>query len=160
MSNMKFYIAAFLISGLNIFAQPAAKVDKKYGKDIPEIRVKAAPVWAKAAPVNVKYYYLPDIQTYYDVPAQRYIYLNNGSWVKASALPARYKGYNMYTSNPVYLTDYKGNSPYKLYKVHKVKYKGKGRWKSDHNDKRKHKNDDDHKYGNHHGKKHGKNNKD
>ncbi|MDI1317872.1 hypothetical protein [Flavobacterium sp.] len=153
---MKFFIAAFLIGAFNIFAQPAAKVDKKYGKDIPVVRVKATPVWAKAAPANVNYYYLPDIETYYDVPAQRYIYLNNGSWVRTSALPARYKGYNMYNSSPVYLTDYKGNSPYTLYKVHKVKYKGKGRWKSNYYKKehRNHEKDNDHD--NHHGKKHGK----
>ena len=156
MKSMKFYIAAFLISILHVSAQTAAKVDKKYTKDIPVGIVKKAPVWAKAAPVNVNYYYLPDIETYYDVPAQRYIYLKNGSWVRNSALPARYKGYNMYQSNPVYLTDYRGNAPYTLYKVHKVKYKGKGRWKSKEykTDRKEH--DDDHEHTNHHGKKHEK----
>lgn len=153
MNITKFYIAGLLISVFHVFAQPAAKVDKKYTKDIPVGIVKKAPVWAKAAPVNVNYYYLPDIGTYYDVPAQRYIYLNNGSWVRTSALPARYKGYNLYNSNPVYLTDYKGNSPYTLYKVHKVKYKGKGRWKADNHNKKEHK---DHHDDHDHGKKHGK----
>lgn len=86
------------------------------------------PVWAPKAPATVQYYYLPDINTYYDASERRYIYMNNGAWVRTTTLPVRYKGYDLYTSRPVYLSDYKGNAPYKLYKVHKVKYKGNG-WK-------------------------------
>jgi hypothetical protein len=153
MRIFKLYITAFLISVVPVFAQPAAKVDKKYGTRITVVPAKPVPVWAKAAPVNVNYYYLPDIQTYYDVPAKRYIYLNNGSWVRTSALPARYKGYNLYNSNPVFLKDYKGNSPYTLYKVHKVKYKGNGKWKPVHHDRKERKHHDS---DNDHGKRHGK----
>ena len=92
------------------------------------VNLGTPPVWAVAAPPKVEYYYLPDIDTYYDVPAQRYIYLRNGSWVRTSALPARYRGYDLYRGRTVYLSDYRGHRPYEFYKSHKVKYKGNGKW--------------------------------
>jgi hypothetical protein len=98
----------------------------------------APPVWAPKAPPTVKYYYLPDIETYYDVPAKNYIYLSNGTWVRTTVLPASYKEYNLANSHPVYLTDYRGNTPYVLYKEHKVKYKKNG-WKRNGNDNGLHK---------------------
>lgn len=93
------------------------------------------PAWAPAAPATVQYYYLPDIGAYYDVPAQRYIYLRKGAWVREAQLPPRYRSYDLYHSRPVYLVDYRGNTPYAEYKVHKVKYKGKAHgkgWKHGH----------------------------
>lgn len=94
------------------------------------VNVGTPPVWAPAAPVEVRYYYLPDIEVYYDVPARRYIYLRNGSWHRSAALPARYRGYNLRRGQTIYLTDYRGNAPYSYYKTHKVKYKGNGNWKN------------------------------
>lgn len=115
------------------------------------VNVGGPPVWAPTAPVEVQFYYLPDIEVYYDVPAQRYIYLNNGAWARSANLPKRYRGYDLHFSHPVYLSDYKGNKPYLNFKQHKVKYKGKGNWKGN-NRKAKQKE----KKGGHR-KKHGKN---
>ncbi|MFN3755053.1 hypothetical protein [Flavobacterium sp.] len=94
------------------------------------VNVGTPPVWAPAAPVEVRYYYIPDIEVYYDVPASRYIYLRNGKWHRSAALPAHYRGYDLRGGRTIYLTDYRGNAPYTLYKTHKVKYKGNGHWKN------------------------------
>lgn len=80
------------------------------------------PVWAPADRVEVQYYYLPEVDAYYDVPAERFIYISNGGWVRSERLPARYSGYNLRGGRIVYLTDYRGNSPYVYHKKHKVKY--------------------------------------
>ena len=80
------------------------------------------PVWAPADRVETQYYYLPEIDSYYDVPAERFIYLNNGRWIRSKELPTRYTNYNLRGGKVVYLTDYRGNSPYKYHKSHKVKY--------------------------------------
>lgn len=93
------------------------------------VNIGTPPVWATAAPVAVEYYYLPDIGVYYDVPAERYIYLREGKWHRSHELPPYYRGYDLYHGNTVYLTDYRGHRPYEFYKVHKGKYKGNG-WKS------------------------------
>lgn len=43
-----------------------------------------APTWAQSKNVAANYYYLPEIDLYYDVPAQQFIYLNNSNiWVKS-----------------------------------------------------------------------------
>ena len=39
---------------------------------------------------QVSYYYLPDIECYYDVSSQDFIYLQNGNWMFASQLPSSY----------------------------------------------------------------------
>jgi len=86
------------------------------------INLGTPPVWAPADRVEVQYYYLPEIDAYYDVPAERFIYISNGGWIRSERLPARYSGYNLRGGKVVYLTDYRGNSPYVYHKSHKVKY--------------------------------------
>ncbi|MGL2966158.1 hypothetical protein [Flavobacterium sp. XGLA_31] len=102
------------------------------------VNIGTPPVWAPEAPVEVHYYYLPDIEVYYDVPGRAYIYFSNGRWCRAAALPPRYRGYDLYHGRTVYLTDYRGNRPYELYHVHKVKYKGNGHWKRNGHDNGNH----------------------
>ncbi|WP_432670746.1 hypothetical protein [Flavobacterium sp. SM2513] len=89
------------------------------------VNLGTPPVWAPAKPVVTQYYYLPEIDTYYDVPAQRFIYIKKGKWVRAEKLPVRYSGYNLRNGKVIYLTDYRGSSPYVYHKKHKVKYVGK-----------------------------------
>ena len=96
-----------------------------------------APKWAPKAPATTQYYYFPDIQIYYDAPAQRYIYQRNGVWIRTATLPIRYKSYDLYKGRTVYLTDYKGNAPYTYYSQHKVKYAGKP-WKANFHHNRNH----------------------
>ena len=118
------------------------------------VNIGPPPVWAPAAPAEVRYYYLPDIEVYYDVPAHNYIYLNGGKWCHSAALPSRYRGYDLYHGQTVYLNDYRGNTPYTYYREHKEKYRGNSDWKrykhdnGNHNGDREH---EDHDNGNHNG---------
>jgi len=84
------------------------------------------PVWAPANRVETQYYYIPDVDAYYDVPQARFIYVENGKWVRNKALPYRYRNYNLRGGNIIYLTDYRGTSPYKFHKNHKIKYPKRG----------------------------------
>jgi hypothetical protein len=112
MKAIKFLILGLLISSFNMQAQVSVNVD-----------LGTPPVWAPADRVAVQYYYLPEIDAYYDVPAERFIYVRNGGWYRSAALPARYRSYNLRGANVVYLTDYRGNTPYVYHKNHKVKYR-------------------------------------
>ena len=98
------------------------------------LNVGTPPVWAPSAPVQVKYYYLPDIEVYYDVPARRYMYLRNGRWFRSASLPSHYRGYDLYHGQTIFLTDYRGNTPYTNFKEHKIKYVGK-KWEGYKNEK-------------------------
>lgn len=119
-------LATLLLMAFNTKAQVAVNVN-----------IGTPPVWAPAAPVEVEYYYLPDIGVYYDVPARSYIYISNGRWIHSHALPPRYRGYDLYHGRTVYLSDYRGNAPYKYYSQHKVKYGG-GNWKKNGHDNGNH----------------------
>ena len=80
------------------------------------------PQWGPVGYSEVSYYYLPDVQSYYDIRAQQFIFLSNGVWIRSHNLPNRYRNYNLYNGYKVVLNDYHGTRPYGHYKEHKVKY--------------------------------------
>ena len=86
------------------------------------VNLGTPPVWAPAEKVETQYYYLPEIDSYYDVPAKRFLYVKNGGWVRAEKLPTKYSNYNLRKGKVIFLTDYRGNAPYVYHKKHKVKY--------------------------------------
>jgi len=46
------------------------------------------PTWAAPYYSGARYYYLPDIETYYDLSSREFIYLNNGQWNYSSEFPS------------------------------------------------------------------------
>ena len=86
------------------------------------VNVGAPPAWGPAGYNQVRYYYIPDIYTYYDVSNRQYIYMTNGKWTRATVLPAAYRNYNLYNGYKVVLNDYRGTTPYVYYTTHKAKY--------------------------------------
>lgn len=85
------------------------------------INIGTTPAWGPVGYTETRYYYLPDIETYYDVQLGRFIYYEGG-WVQRAYLPVRYKNYDLYGGYKVVLTDYNGSTPYILFKEHKNKY--------------------------------------
>jgi len=92
------------------------------------INIGSQPQWGPTGYDHVDYYYLPDVDAYYNVPAKQYVYLNNGSWVWRNSLPARYSGYDLYNSYKVVMNTPKPylshNSHLRTYSKYK-NYKGK-----------------------------------
>jgi len=80
------------------------------------------PSWGPVGYSSVDYYYIPDVQSYYDVRATQFIYLSNGAWIRSSRLPYQYRSYDLNRGYKVVLNDYHGSRPYDNYKSHKVKY--------------------------------------
>ena len=85
------------------------------------VSVPKPPVWGPVVTTQ-QYYYLPEIESYYDIRQSQFITQNNGSWVRTKTLPSRFKTYNLNNGQVVILDDYRGKSPYANYKNHKVKY--------------------------------------
>ena len=86
------------------------------------VNIGTPPSWGPQGYDDDRYYYLPDIDIYYDVVKSQYISDNNGKWVRESRLPARYRNYDFYSGYKVVLTDYKGNSPYNYHTKHRKDY--------------------------------------
>ncbi len=77
------------------------------------INIGSQPKWGPTGYNHVDYYYLPDIETYYNVPDKQYTYMENGRWITAGNLPSKYRNYDLYKGYKVVM-----NSP-KPYLSHK-----------------------------------------
>ncbi len=86
------------------------------------VSIGTPPPWGPAGYAEVEYYYLPDVECYYDIRASRFIYYNGNTWIRSKYLPRQYRGYDLYGGYKVVLNDYHGSSPYTHFKDHKVKY--------------------------------------
>ena len=86
------------------------------------VNIGTPPVWGPVGYTNMEYYYLPDIEAYYDVRAAQFIYLGGGTWIRSSRLPRQYRNYDLYSGYKVVLNDYHGRTPYVYYNKHKTKY--------------------------------------
>jgi hypothetical protein len=86
------------------------------------VHIGSAPEWGPAGYSDVRYYYLPDVESYYDVHTSKFIYLSNNRWVQSSRLPARYRNYDLHKGYKVVMKDYRGNTPYTHFKDYKKKY--------------------------------------
>lgn len=87
------------------------------------INIGNPPAWGPAGYSAVEYYYLPDVQAYYDVRATQFIYFGNGRWIRSRNLPNQYRNYDLYSGYKVVLNDYHGSRPYANFKNHKTKYR-------------------------------------
>lgn len=54
------------------------------------------PSWAPSYYSGVRYYYLPDIETYYDLSDGDFVYLDDGQWMFSPVLPPMYSNYDLY----------------------------------------------------------------
>lgn len=54
-----------------------------------------APEWVPVYEPGVRYYYIPDIETYYDVANHDFVYLDHGQWIYSNDLPPVYRGYDL-----------------------------------------------------------------
>jgi len=86
------------------------------------VNLGAPPQWGPSGYTDVRYYYLPDVEAYYDVPSSMFIYFNGVSWVRRSYLPVRYRNYDLYNGYKVVMSDYRGDRPYANFRKHKVQY--------------------------------------
>lgn len=53
------------------------------------------PQWAPSYYAGIRYYYLPDIEAYYDLSAREFVYLSNGQWYYSASCPSNYAGFDL-----------------------------------------------------------------
>jgi len=110
----------FAIIGMILFFASAGQAQVSVN-----VNIGTPPPWGPVGYSQVRYYYLPDVEAYYDVQSAMFIYYGGGVWVHRAYLPSRYKNYDLYHGYKVVMKDYHGNAPYAHFKDHKMKY-GKG----------------------------------
>lgn len=89
------------------------------------LNIGSQPAWGPTGYDHVEYYYLPDIDCYYYVPGQQFVYQNGSQWVWRSSLPPQYSNYDLYNGYKVVVNKPK---PYLRSTVYRTKYSSyKGR---------------------------------
>lgn len=79
------------------------------------INVGRQPAWGPVGYDYVDYYYMPDINCYYNVNLGLFYYFDRGSWVSARYLPYSYRDYDMYSMYKVVLNV---SNPWRYNNVH------------------------------------------
>ena len=69
------------------------------------LNIGSQPAWGPTGYDYVDYYYMPDIDVYYNVPQRQYVYLDGGRWLFAASLPARYRNYDIYRGYKVVVNE-------------------------------------------------------
>jgi hypothetical protein len=86
------------------------------------VNVGSPPAWGPVGYTEVRYYYLPGIEAYYDVHSSMFIFYSGGVWVQRANLPSRHRDYDLYNGYKVVMVDYRGTTPYSDFNSHKAKY--------------------------------------
>jgi len=107
---LSLFVAAVLFAD-NIKAQVSVHFEANIGRQ---------PVWGPTGYDHVEYYYLPDIECYYNVARHKFIYFDNGNWRFASQLPDSYGNYDLDHAYKVVVNDYK---PYLNHPYYRDKYR-------------------------------------
>jgi len=86
------FFAAILVSCL-AYRPANAQIHISLG-----LNIASQPDWGPVGYDHANYYYMPDIDAYYDVSGHQYVYFQNNTWIHAAVLPARYHfdPYNSY----------------------------------------------------------------
>ncbi|MDR3653718.1 MAG: hypothetical protein P4L34_12205 [Paludibacter sp.] len=86
------------------------------------LNIGTPPAWGPAGYNDVHYYYLPDIESYYDVQSSMFIYYSGNRWIHSRNLPGRYRNYDLYGGYKVPMNGYRGNTPYTHFREYRMKY--------------------------------------
>ena len=105
------FIGAALVGAFALFAAPAAQAQVGVNINI------GTPAWGPQVPYGTQYYYIPEIDGYYDLYTQQYIVYQDGYWVP---LPELY-GYDPYQFHPV-IVDYRGAQPWLRVDYYRQRY--------------------------------------
>ena len=93
--------AAALLSAAALALAPAAHAQVNVNINT------APPAWGPPVPQGTQFYYIPEIDGYYDLYAQQYIVYRGGRWLPVAVID----GYDPRSFHPVVL-DYRGREPW------------------------------------------------
>lgn len=116
----KMIFMAALIAGLFSLTPASAQIHVN-------VNINSQPAWGPSGYDYARYYFIPEINAYYDVASRLYVYQNGNSWIKRRALPARYKNFDLYGAYKVVLN---GSNPWNKHSAYKRQY---GKFINQHN---------------------------
>lgn len=79
------------------------------------------PVWGPVGYDRADYYYMPDIDVFYNVSNRQYIYQDRGRWIFSASLPGRYRNFDLYSGYKVVVNE---DRPYRNAERYRTQYAG------------------------------------
>lgn len=119
MKTLKLIATGIILFAASTSSKAQLSVNVNIGA--PAVVVRSA-AWVPQNHVGVDFYYLPEIESYYDINAGLYVYLNNGNWCRTRYVPVQYRDYDLVHARRIALSGYRGNRPYAYYNNHNVRY--------------------------------------
>ncbi|MDB5233549.1 MAG: hypothetical protein JWR44_542 [Hymenobacter sp.] len=104
-------ICAAVLGAFALVAAPAAQAQVNININT------APPAWGPPVPAGTQFYYIPEIDGYYDLYAQQYIVYRNGQWIPVAVI----NGYDPRAFHPVVL-DYRGREPWGYVRSHRDRH--------------------------------------
>lgn len=108
-------LSALFLSGF-VFQTATAQVTGDF-----RINIGTQPGWGPVGYDRVEYYYMPDIDVFYNVPRQQYVYQQRGRWRFSASLPLQYSSYDIYSGYKVVIND---PNPYRNAEMYRTRYAG------------------------------------
>lgn len=71
---------------------------------------------------QLRYYYYPNIQAYFDTQKNIYYLRENGEWKIADDIPSGYMGYSIYNKTNLIIEDYDDDLILQFFTIHKKMY--------------------------------------
>ena len=99
------------------FSQIQAQYKSAEASELAEVNVSSGYKYEE-----VRYYYYPNLQAYFDTKVGLYLYQVNGDWVESERLSPTFRGYSLKNGQYVMIKDYLGDEPYTLLDQHKAQY--------------------------------------
>jgi hypothetical protein len=94
--------------------------------NLSEAQVQLDTIYIRQKPVStyveVRYYYYPNLQAYFDTKIAMYLYKKDGAWIKSETLDPTTRGYSIKNGAYVMLKGFTEDEPYNYFEQHKAKY--------------------------------------
>jgi len=112
MKSQNYFITGLLLIVCNLsMAQTARSAD-----------VQEAIIDDELPVVGMRYYYYPNLDAYFDTHTNLYILKENGQWMRSKEMASGYRGYSLFNSIRVEITDYNGDEPFTKLKEHQEQF--------------------------------------
>lgn len=80
------------------------------------------PLIDPASNCQLRYYYYPNLEAYFDTLKRIYYYKEDAEWITGEEIPEGYRGYSLYNKIYVFITDYDDDLIIQFIDMHKKKY--------------------------------------
>jgi hypothetical protein len=109
----------YLLTGIMMMASSLNQAQNTVN---PDFSLEAQAILESGNTLDIRYYYYPNLQAYFDTHTSTYIYTQNGEWIEGSEIPSGFRGYSMYNTKRVAIEDYEGDTPFEFFAEHKKQF--------------------------------------